>query len=310
MGVSLGHRATIHNKVHELLSGHKEQKSFQKYLGNFGLKWAGMGSEFCDSNLWKGAVAEFLGSAIFVFVVIAIIVDSGVLPTKPGDELTFTSAPLLSANMPTMRYLSISIGAGLTFGFTSWVFSDVSGGHITPAITFVHLWSQAVTPLRWLVYLAAQVGGAIIGTGFINTVSFSYFDDAQGGRNLVQEGYGDGKTVGIEVLTTFILCTVALSISEKRAGQNKWFGHFVLGFVFLVVHLISLPIDGTSMNPARSFASSAVSHQWDYQWTYWLGPALGAIIAAIFYEVLIREKCLSDEDNDDRHVRKQRESKS
>jgi len=311
LGVSLGHRTIIQHNVNELLTGTKKRRSFQKFSGNFGFKLHGMGQEFCSCDLWKSAVAEFLGSAIFVFVVVGIIVGSGLLPKTAGEDLTFQSTPLVSSGTTTMRYLSVAIGAGFAFGLASWVFADISGGHITPAITFVHLWTQSVTPIRWLVYLAAQVAGAIIGTGFVNTVSFHHFDEAEGGQNVVQDGYGNGKTVGIEVLTTFILCMVALSLSERRPKHAKWFGHLILGFVFLVVHLISIPIDGTSMNPARSFGTSAVYQQWRFQWAFWLGPALGSIIAAVFYEILLREKPLNSEESDERSARKVRnESKT
>jgi len=59
---------------------------------------------------------------------------------------------------------------------------------------------------------------------------------------------------------------------------------------FTTVHLIALPINGASMNPARSFASAAIFHNWAGQWTWWLGPGLGAVIAAVWYEVGIRYK--------------------
>jgi len=106
-------------------------------------------------------------------------------------------------------------------------------------------------------------------------------------------GYDEGIAVAVDVLTTFILCMTALSFYDKRRSNSfNWFGHLALGFVFTCVHLIALPITGASMNPARSFASAALFHTWDSQWTWWLGPALGAVIAALWYEIFIREKAL------------------
>jgi len=279
--------------------------TYEVIMGQFGIQlWKK--DELGSWDLWRGVFGEFFASAVFVFILNSIIVTSGTLESQDGGT---TALPL--TQLSVARYLSIAVGAGFAFAIANYTFFPSSGGHITPAITFVHLWTQSVTPIRWLVYLAAQVAGAIIGTGFVNTVSFHHFDEAEGGQNVVQDGYGNGKTVGIEVLTTFILCMVALSLSERRPKHAKWFGHLILGFVFLVVHLISIPIDGTSMNPARSFGTSAVYQQWRFQWAFWLGPALGSIIAAVFYEILLREKPLNSEESDERSARKVRnESKT
>jgi len=127
----------------------------------------------------------------------------------------------------------------------------------------------------------------------VKTIDYGYFDDANGGVDRVNKllGYDDGISVGVDTLTTCILCLTALSFFDVRRGKYfNWFGHLALGFVFTTVHLIAIPINGASMNPARSFASAALFHSWDSQWTWWLGPALGAVIAAIWYELFIREK--------------------
>jgi len=145
--------------------------------------------------------------------------------------------------------------------------------------------------------------GALVAVGFAETVSQDRFFQAQGGRNIVQPGYNAGSSLGIEVLTTAILVFVALSFADRRRGRGSaGFGPFVLGLVVLVVHLIALPINGASMNPTRSFASSALYHQWDYQWTYWVGPALGAIGAAVIYEVFLRDKTAARERYGYRHA--------
>jgi len=252
--------------------------------------------EILTWDLWRGVFGEFFASGIFVFILNSIIVASGLLelpyPNGPNRD-TGSLDPSPTGRMSVARYLSISVGAGFAFALANYTFFPASGGHITPAISWSLLWTHQISFLRWLVYLCAQLLGAIIGTGFAKTVNYGVFDAAGGGINIVHTdlGYDDGVSVGIDTLTTTILCLTALSFYDRRRPKtNNWFGHLALGFVFLTVHLLALPINGASMNPARSFASSAVYHQWHAQWTWWLGPGLGATIAAIWYELFIREK--------------------
>jgi len=284
-----GHRAII------LEAARKEARqrtpvSYFSVCGHLGLKLHGMWEEVSHAPLWQGVVGEFLASAVFVFILNSIIVSSGILVQNAANT-PGTDDSLSVKNLTPDRYLSISIGAGFAFALSVFTFHPVGAGHVTPAISFALAFSSAISPLRWALYLAAQLLGAMIATGFVNTLSYSKFDQAQGGRNIIQPGYTPGSSVGIETLTTFILVLTALAFHDKgKAKGTRGFGPAALGFVVLVVHLIALPINGASMNPARSFASSAVFHDWDAQWTYWLGPYLGSAIAVLFYEFLLRDK--------------------
>jgi len=293
LGVSLGHRSLIYAGARDSALYEQKRRTRRNWFGNLGLDFHGMGEEFCSRKFWLGALGEFLASGIFVFILLEIIVGSGTLPGVA--TITGTSQDVQRQYLPIMRYLSIAIGAGFAFALTSWLFADISGGHITPAISFAYMWSTLITPLRFIVYVFAQGIGAMIGAGFVNTVNLDLFVDANGGENIVQTGYSGGSATGIEVLTTYILCTVALSLTEDlRPRKERWFGHLVLGFVVLCVYLIALPMDGASMNPTRSFASSALRRSWAAHWVWWVGPGLGAMIAAIFYEIFLREKPINE----------------
>jgi len=239
-------------------------------------------------RLWQGVVGEFSAAAIYVFILDAIIVSSGLL-VQGGNR---QDDSLWVANLTGDRYLSISVGAGFAFAVAVYTFSPIGAGHVTPAISLAYLFTSAITPLRWALYMCAQLLGSMIAVGFVKTLSYDSFNASQGGVQIAQPGYGAGSSLGIEVLTTFILVLTALSFSDKKRARGSWeFGPLALGFVVLAVHLIALPINGASMNPARSFATSAVYHSWDNQWTYWLGPGLGALVAVLWYELFIRDKC-------------------
>jgi len=305
LGVAVGHRPFILQNAREYTKDPGAPSTWELICGRFGLE-VGFGeliAEFGSWDLWRGVLSEFLASGIFVFLLNAVVVASGILeltfPNGPnkGDQLTLDPTP--TGRISVARYLSISIAAGLAFTLTNFAFfpsgGKCGGGHITPAISLAFLFSRQISILRWILYLAAQLLGAIIGTGFVKTVHYGLFDAANGGVNHVHKdlGYDDGVSVGVDVLTTTILCLTALSFyDKKRPLLDNWFGHLALGFVFTTVHLIALPINGASMNPARSFASSAIFHDWGSQWTWWLGPYLGAVIAAVWYEIFIREKDL------------------
>jgi glycerol uptake facilitator-like aquaporin len=297
-GVSVGHRVVIHARAKELIEKEGRFRFFSQVFGNIGLKYGGMGREFLSCELWRAGLAEGVASGIYVFCVSAVIIASGTLPVwttnDSGAHYNLTAGPAQSVgleSLPTIRYLSIATGAGLAFGFTSYLFAAISGGHITPAITLAYTVTAEVTPLRFLVYVAFQLIGAMIGNGFIKTVSEWNFDGVQAGRNLNQAGENDSNSLGVEVLTTFILIVVVLSLSDsKRTQQDRWFGHLQLGFVFWVVHLISLPINGTGMDPCRSFATAALSGYWAGQWPLWVGPGLGSLAGVVIYETFIREK--------------------
>jgi len=284
LNISPGHRAIIMENARRSRKG---PATFHSVCGNLGIQVHGMYDELTSLKLWQGVVGEFSAAAIYVFILDAIIVSSGLLvqsANKQDDSLNV-------ANLPGDRYLSISVGAGFAFAIAVYTFTPIGAGHVTPAISLAYLFTSAISPLRWALYICAQLVGSMIAVGFVKTLSYGNFDSAQGGIQIAQPGYGAGPSLGIEVLTTYILVMTALSFNDKRRARGSWeFGPLALGFVVLAVHLIALPINGASMNPARSFATSAVYHNWDNQWTYWLGPGLGATIAVLWYELFLREK--------------------
>jgi len=315
LGVAVGHRPIILQAAREASRDFDPPTTWELICGRFGLDTDGTArpiapgqppihgccanliAEFRSWNLWRAVFAEFFASGIYMFLVTAVIISSGLLelaaPNGPNSSAINTLDPYPTGRISVARYLSIAIGSGFAFALTNFAFWPASGGHITPAITFALLWTRQITFLRWILYLIAQVIGAIIGAGFLKAVNQGYFNAGYGGVNRVHYdlGYDDGVSVGLDALTTFILCLVALSFYDRRRIRgDSWFGHLALGLVFLVVALVTIPILGISMNPARSFASAALYHRWGSQWTWWLGPFLGAVIAAIWYELFIRDK--------------------
>jgi aquaporin related protein len=132
---------------------------------------------------------------------------------------------------------------------------------------------------RAFLLLLAELGGSIIGAYFANWVTSGVLL----GVNKVAPGYNNAQATFAEALLTCCLClTVLFIIIEKNTLVT--FTPFVVGTVIFMCHLIGTHIDGTSINPARSFGPAVVTGEWTSQhWIFWVGPITGALFAVIIY---------------------------
>lgn len=132
--------------------------------------------------------------------------------------------------------------------------------------------------LRGVFFFIAEIVGGIIGAYFANFVTAHELR----GYNAVSPGFNYAQAFFAEALLTCALClTVLFVILDKHLLAD--FAPFVVGAAVFICHMIGSPIDGTSINPARSFAASVVSGKWADQWIFWFGPFVGGIFAVIIY---------------------------
>lgn len=210
--------------------------------------------------------------------------------------LTFggCGAAILSAAFPDLGigFLGVALAFGLTVLTMAYAVGHISGGHFNPAVT-LGLWSaqlcanRHVLPYNVLPYIVAQVTGALLAAGVLYSIASGKAGWLPNG--FAANGYGDlspGKyslaaCLITEFLTTFFFLVIIVGTTSKGAATG--FAGIPIGFALVLIHLISIPVTNTSVNPARStgpalIAGGAYAAQ---LWLFWLAPIAGAIAAGV-----------------------------
>ncbi|MGZ3499276.1 MAG: aquaporin Z [Vulcanimicrobiaceae bacterium] len=201
---------------------------------------------------------------------------------------------VLAAAFPKLGigFVGVALAFGLTLLTMAYTIGPISGCHINPAVT-VGLWVARRFPGRDVIpYIIAQLIGAIIAAGVLFLIAHGQpgFVTGQFASNgygaLSPGGYGAVSALLIEIVLTFGFVTVILGATEKRAPVG--FAGIAIGLALTLIHLISIPVDNTSVNPARStgpalFAGGAEVAQ---LWLFWVAPLLGGAIAGAVYPAL------------------------
>ncbi|CAH9138251.1 unnamed protein product [Cuscuta epithymum] len=169
------------------------------------------------------------------------------------------------------------------------------GGHINPAVTLGLFLGRKVSLIRAVLYMAAQCLGAICGVGLVKGFHKAYYDRYGGGANMLQPGYNIGTGLGAEIIGTFVLVYTVFSATDpKRNARDSHIpvlAPLPIGFAVFMVHLATIPITGTGINPARSLGAAVIYNKdkaWDDQWIFWVGPFVGAAVAAIYHQFILR----------------------
>jgi len=191
----------------------------------------------------------------------------------------------------------VSLAFGLTVLTMAYAIGHVSGCHLNPAVT-VGLAAARRFPMGEVIpYIIAQVVGGIIGAGVLYLIASGKagFDLAGG---LASNGYADhspGKyslLSGLvsEIVMTFMFLFIILGATDKRAPVG--FAPIAIGLGLTLIHLISIPVTNTSVNPARSTGPAIFVGGWALQqlWLFWVAPVIGAALAGIVYPLVSAEK--------------------
>jgi aquaporin Z len=203
---------------------------------------------------------------------------------------------VLAAGFPKtgIGFLGVALAFGLTLLTMAFTIGSISGCHINPAVT-IGLWAGKRFPGREVpTYIVAQVIGAILASTVLYVIasgSGSGFDLSNG---FAANGYGvhspGGYTLGAAFLTEFVLTfmflIVILGSTDKRVAVG--FAPIPIGLVLTLIHLISIPVDNTSVNPARSTGPALFVGGWAISqlWLFWVAPIAGAAVGGFFYNWL------------------------
>ncbi|MFZ4584742.1 MAG: aquaporin Z [Acidimicrobiia bacterium] len=243
------------------------------------------GIDVAVSPSWKIALAELIGT----FVLVLGGCGTAVLATGLGADVTET----LAGNN-TMGLVGVSLAFGLTVLVMAYAIGHISGCHINPAVTLGMAISGKIPWVSVPIYWGAQIVGGILGATTIFGIasSNSVFDVKKG--SFAANGWGpDGSPAGfgfwgmvlVEVVLTAVFVLVVIGTTQSRFPAG--FGGVAAGLALTLVHLISIPVDNTSVNPARSLAVAIFRGDWALTqvWAFWVFPLVGAAIAAVIWKV-------------------------
>ena len=189
--------------------------------------------------------------------------------------------------------LGVSFAFGLTVLTMAFAIGHISGCHLNPAVSFGLVAGGRFKASELLPYIVAQVIGAIAGAGVLYFIASGKagFDIAGG---LASNGYADHSPGGYsmaagfvtEVLLTFVFLMIILGSTDDRAP--KGFAPIAIGLGLTLIHLISIPVTNTSVNPARSTGPAIFVGGWALSqlWLFWVAPIIGAVLAGGVYRWL------------------------
>ena len=224
-------------------------------------------------SLGQRFVAEIIGTYILVFI-------------GPGAVITFAST--LGFESPSASLFAIGFAFAVAVAVAIYSVGHISGCHINPAVTI----SLAVIrrfPSREVVpYIVAQLIGAVLASG-THLAIYGYATAQKVHFGLTEPGAIIGHSAGIatlnEIVMTFILMWAIMGIAVSGKAPIGWAG-WGIGLIVGALIWWGGPISGTSLNPARTFGPAVFSGVWSTHWVYWVGPIIGAVIAAVVYEYL------------------------
>ena len=204
---------------------------------------------------------------------------------------------VLAAGYPELGigFVGVSIAFGLTVLTMVYAIGHISGCHLNPAVS-IGLWIGGRFDKKDLIpYITAQVLGGIAGAGILYLIATGKdgYDlggfAANGFGEHSPDGYNMTAALVTEIVMTFMFLIIILGATHSRAP--KGFAGIAIGLGLTLIHLISIPVTNTSVNPARSTSQALFAGDWamGQLWLFWVAPIIGALIAGALYKALSPE---------------------
>jgi aquaporin Z len=232
-----------------------------------------------EFNLTQKLSAEFLGTTWLVF-------------GGCGSAVLAAAFPQVGIGL-----LGVSFAFGLSVLTMAYAVGHISGGHFNPAVTFGCFAAGRIPAKDIIPYVIAQLAGAVVGAGILFLIasgkagfsvsagfaSNGYADHSPGGYTLV-------AALITEVVMTFFFLIVILGATDARAPQGL--APIAIGLALTLIHLVSIPVTNTSVNPARSTGPALFVGGWAIKqlWLFWIAPLVGAALAGVAHRVLVSER--------------------
>lgn len=231
-----------------------------------------------DLPMFRRMAGEFLGTCWLVF----------------GG----CGSAVLAATFPDtgIGFLGVSLAFGLTVLTAAYALGSLSGGHFNPAVSLGLYVAKRFPASSLPPYIAAQLAGAVVGAGVLYLIASGRagFDASAG---FAANGYAEHSPGGYsllaalvaEVVLTFFFLLIILGSTDPRGPQG--FAPISIGLALTLIHLVSIPVTNTSVNPARSTGPALFVGGWALAqlWLFWVAPLIGAALAGLAYRLLAEE---------------------
>ncbi|KAG9334798.1 hypothetical protein JZ751_006547 [Albula glossodonta] len=227
-------------------------------------RWASMFERYVQP-----CVAEILGSALFIFVGCASVIE----------------------NVEGTGRIQPALAHGLALAIVIALFGEISGGHFNPAVSLTVFLTGGLHAVLLVPYIAAQVIGGMIGAGLAKAISTSEtYSNASGAAfNAVQSDAQVSAAIVAEMVMTLFL-TLAVCLGAINGRTRSPLAPFCIGLTVAANILAGGAVSGACMNPARAFGPAVAANYWSYHWIYWVGPLMGALLTAGFARLLLGDR--------------------
>lgn len=218
----------------------------------------------------RRCVAEFIGAFTLIFA------GAGSL--------------IMLVKVPSIGLVGVALAHGLAIAIMVSALGHISGGHFNPAVTFGFLVTRRMQPSLAGAYWVSQFAGALVAALLLKGLFPSDQVDAAKLGVPAVGGISAGAAFGIEAILTFFLVWVVFATAADPRGTFKAIAGLAIGLTIAMDILAAGPLTGAAMNPARAFGPQLVENAWSNGWVWYLGPVVGAAVAALLYEWLYLRK--------------------
>lgn len=206
---------------------------------------------------------------------------------------------VLAAGYPELGigFMGVAFAFGLTVLTMAYAIGHISGCHLNPAVSIGLMLAGRFPSSKLLPYIGAQIAGAVAGAGVLYIIASGREGFTLAG-GFASNGYGSHSpdeyslVAGLvtEIVMTMMFLLIILGATDKRAPQG--FAPIAIGLGLTLIHLISIPVTNTSVNPARSTATAVFAGGWALKqlWLFWVAPIVGGVLGAFVYRFIAEEK--------------------
>jgi MIP family channel proteins len=225
-----------------------------------------------DQDMMRRGIAEFVGTFTLIFI---------------GGGAGAVAVSVFGAGT-SYTLVAFALANGLAIGIMVSNLGHISGGHFNPAITAGFLATRRIEARIAAIYWVFQLAGAIVAALILRWLFKK--PAILGAVPHVAHGFPVGRALVLEMILTFFLVWAVFATAVDERGAFKAIAGLAIGLTITIDVFVGGPITGAAMNPARAFGPELAANFWANGWIYWVGPILGALIAALGYDYLYLRK--------------------